>query len=139
MIQKNKKLKSGFASLMATVIICAVLLLMVTTMSFNGFYGRFNILDSELKEKSFALAEACVDTAILKISNKPNYNPSNEVVAVGPDNCTIVSITNSGTNIKTKAHFNNAYTSLRAVINSTTFSLESFEECPSLTASTTSC
>ncbi len=53
---------------MSAIVISVVLLIIVTTSSFTGFYGRFNILDTELKARSAATADACVSSALLKAS-----------------------------------------------------------------------
>lgn len=149
MIILNKKRNNGFIALISAIIISVILLLILTNLSLTGFYDRSNILDSELKERSSALAEACVDTAILKLANDISYIPSpafnfvtetgGEPVSINSDQCTIVSVDTSGSHIKTQAKFNNAYTNFRIIINTTTFAVQSWEECPNLTASTTAC
>lgn len=80
-----KNYKRGFIALFSVIIITSALLLMATTLSFSGFMGRFNILDSELKEKSNALAEACIDEAILRVYENINYTTSNQCISVGDD------------------------------------------------------
>ena len=77
-------------------------------LSFSGFFSRFNILDAENKEISSGLAEACVDSAIVKIASDWSYAPivGGESVPVGANNCNIVSVQISGASeeiIKTQA------------------------------------
>ena len=67
MIILNKKRNKGFVALMSAIIISVILLLIITNLSLTAFYSRSDVLDSELKDRSSALAEACVDTAILKL------------------------------------------------------------------------
>src|SRR3989344_2331312 len=57
----------GFIALISAVIISLVLMVVVFSVSTLAFFSRFNQLDSEYKEKSSALAESCVDLAILKL------------------------------------------------------------------------
>lgn len=124
------KKDAGFIALISAVIISVILLLIVTNLSLTGFYSRSNILDSELKERSSALAEACADTVILKLTNDPDYNPVNESVNVGADNCIIQSIV-SGIGQKTihiQANYKDYFTNLKIVINSADMSVVSWEE-----------
>lgn len=128
---KKRKIKnnSGFIALMSAIIISVILLLVATNLSLNGFYSRSDILDSELKNRSSALAEACADTAILKLTNNSSYNPVNEVVTVGTDSCVIQSVTGMNPKtILTQAIFHNSYTNLKIVVNTTNMSVTSWEE-----------
>ncbi len=121
MINQKIKNNTGFIALVSAVIISVVLLLVATNLSITSFYSRSNILDSELKEKSLALAEACADTAILKLVNNPNYNPINESVVVGGDNCIIQSV--AGTNpkiISVRTNYRNYITKLEISIDPAT-------------------
>ncbi len=127
---KNVKKNSGFIALMSAVIISVVLLLIVTNLSMTSFYNRFNILDTELKEKSVGIAEACIDKAILNLVKNSAYNPVDEVVSVGSDTCIIKSITTSGS-IKTilvKADLKNYITNLQVKVDDTSFDVISWEE-----------
>ena len=127
MIMKNYNKKNrGFVALITSVIISAVLLMVAINWSLTGFYARSNLLDFELKEMSYHLAEACVDTAILKIINNPNYNPANESVDINEYKCVIESIT--GNIIKTKADYRNYITNLEVEINPSDMSIVRFEE-----------
>ncbi len=130
-MNQSEKIKknTGFVALISAIIISVILLLIVTNVSLTGFYSRFNILDSELKERSLSLAEGCADTAILKLANNPSYSPTNEVVTIGADSCTIISITGSTTKtILTKADFKNYITKLQITINTTTLAVNSWDE-----------
>ncbi|OGI76052.1 hypothetical protein A3C67_00505 [Candidatus Nomurabacteria bacterium RIFCSPHIGHO2_02_FULL_42_19] len=126
---QKKENNSGFIALMSAIIISVVLLLLATNLSLIGFYGRFNILDSELKERSSTLAEACADTAILKLANNPGYNPANEPVNVGGDTCIIQSVT-GGDTIHLRADYKNYITNLKIAINPSDLSVVSWEEIP---------
>ena len=63
---------TGFIALMSAIIISVILLLVTTTLSLNGFYSRSNILDSEMKEKSAWLANACLEKARLILATNPS-------------------------------------------------------------------
>ena len=130
MIISYQKRNSGFVALISAIIISVILLLIATNLSLTGFYDRSNILDGELKERSSALAEACADTAILKLANNPGYT-GNEIITVsGSDTCNIQTI-NPNTDpiiIGTKAIFQNATTNLNIKVNKTDLSVVSWEE-----------
>jgi len=70
--------QQGFIALMTVVIVSFTLLLVTISMNFSGFSVRFNILDSESKERSNALADACIDYARLAIAIN-DYSPGTEV------------------------------------------------------------
>ncbi len=147
----NLQLESGFIALMSAIVISVMLLAITLALGFSGFFARFNVLDSESKERSSALAEACGDSAILKISQDGAYAPSpvfdfttqtgGESVSVDTDSCTIASVDSSGSQkiIKTQANFNKAYTNLRIVIDTTDFTIVSWDECANLTATVAFC
>ena len=121
-----KNTNRGFIALITSVIISAVLLLVATNLNLTGFYASSNLLDYELKEISFNLAEACVDTAILKIINNPAYSPANETINIEGNDCVIESIT--GNVIKTKANYKNYITHLEIELNLSDMSIIRFEE-----------
>ena|SRR3989338_10087446 len=124
----NLETQKGFIALMSAIIISVVLLLMITNLSLTGFYGRFNVLDSELKERSSALAEACVDTALLRIANDPTYPyPTNDPINVDGNDCIIESAT--GGNISTTANYKNYITNLKIEVDSD-LNVTRWEETP---------
>lgn len=124
MKNKNSKTQkqnaSGFMALMSAIIISVILLLIVTSLSSTSFYMQSNILDSELKERSSALAEACADSAILKLINDPSYNPSDESVTVGGDICVIKRIrdTEGRKVIEVRADYRSYITNLEVEVDS---------------------
>lgn len=121
-----KNTKQGFVALITSVVISAVLLLIATNLSLTGFYARSNLLDFELKEISFHLAEACVDTAILKIINNSAYSPADEIVTIEGNDCVIESVASNI--IKTKADYRNYITNLEVEINPSDMSITRLEE-----------
>lgn len=116
----------GFIALITAIIISAILLLLATNLSISGFYSRSNILDYELKEISFHLAEACIDQAISKRINNINYSPSPEIITIDNKECQIESV--HGNIIKTKSNYKNYITHLEVEIDPSDRSIVRFEE-----------
>ena len=134
--------EKGFIAITSAIIISVLLLAITLAITFSAYFARFNVLDSESKERSSALAEACSDAAVLEISGG-KYS-TNELLTIGPgsdDDCTIVSVGTSGSQniIKSRAVINQAYTNLRIGVDSTDFTIKSWDECTNLTAATNSC
>ncbi len=129
---KNRKIKknSGFVALMSAVIISVVLLLIATNLSLTSFYGRANILDFELKEKSYALVEACVDTALLRLANDPTYpHPVNDPINVDGNECIIENVMGAGPKIiNVMANYKNYITKLKVEVGLSDFSIDRWEE-----------
>ena len=112
--QATASSNGGYFALMAAIVISALLLALTFTVSFSGFFSRFNVLASESKEHSMALAEGCVDHAMLALSINPDYSPTNEVVKVGPEECVVESVEGTGGDkiIKTSGEFSQSRTNL---------------------------
>src|SRR5690348_11814933 len=88
----NARHNSGFIALTSAIIIAVLILAITLSLSFAGFFARFNVLDSESKERSFALAEACANNA--RVEAISGTYSANESISIGPgaaDNCTVVS------------------------------------------------
>ncbi len=129
--------KRGFIALLTTIIISFVLLTIVVAVSFMGFFGRFNILGSEAKERSSALAEACIQTAILKFSQDNSYN-GNDWIFVNNTSCFIcsgISAVSGGNRIRVQASSSDAYTNLEVIVTSLG-AIRSWEEKENFTGST---
>jgi len=94
MINQNN-IQEGFILLMSSIIISAVLVTVVLSVSFGGFVARFNILDSYNKESSLALAEACAEIAILSRVENSNYT-GDEYFTIGSEECRVRPITVPG-------------------------------------------
>ncbi len=121
---------SGFIALMSAILISIILLLIITNLSLTGFYSRSNILDFELKEKSFSLAEACADSALLKLVNDTDYIGGETIAVSGNDTCTIdlTSLSNPRTFITWASHDNAYFTKLKIIINAQSGTVISWEE-----------
>lgn len=122
---------NGFIALTSAIIIALLLMTVTFAISSTGFFGRSNVLDAELKERSLALAEACADTALLKLTQNINYS-GNENITIGNDICSIMPIETAGgqKTIKAKAIFQNAATNLKVVAQSSNLVVVSWEEVP---------
>ena len=128
---KRKKEKNGFIALMTAIVFSFVLMITAATLSQTSFFSRAEILDAEYKERSSALAEACVDTALLKLAVDPSYTGP-ETVSVGSDTCEIVSVTGLDT-IRTRAEFppgtnQAAATNLEVQVDASNLSVISWNE-----------
>ncbi len=126
----KKTLENGFMAITTVMILSVILLLVATSLSFSGFFTRYNILDNELKKVSTGIAEACVDQALLKLAIDSNY-PGGEIVNVSGNPCTIKNITVSGGGQKTinvKADYKHYVTNLSITINATTLQINHWQE-----------
>ncbi|NBV77610.1 hypothetical protein EBR66_05610 [bacterium] len=115
----------GFIALTAVVIISAVLLLMLFMLGVSSFFVHFDTLAMENRRISLALSEACVNAAILRVSQNGSYAPvsGGDCVSLGGTCggsnlqyvCKICSVTYAaGTaTVITRARYNGAYTNLQ--------------------------
>lgn len=128
------KSQRGYIALISVIIISAVLIIITFATSFGAFFARFNSLDGEFKKQSAALAEGCIDTALLQLARDPN-NTATETFTIGAGVCSIVSIQlNSPASgqvaIKSQAIVHNAVTNIAVVASRANLSLVSWEELP---------
>ena len=133
MMSKNiDKKPEGFIALITAIALSLILLVVTVTLNQSGFLTRSTLLDAEYKERSSALAEACIDTALLKLANDPSYLGPDLNIAVGSsDTCDIrpVITTGSQKTIQTRAIFQEAETNLEVVVD-TNLSIISWNELP---------
>ena len=127
-----EKKQSGFVALITAIILSLILIIITTTFNQTNFFTRGMLLDSEYKERSAALAEACVDVARLKLANDPAYTVSDLEVPIGGDKCFIKSVSPSGLTktIKTEAVFKGANTKLlvTVIVSPTNVSIDTWTE-----------
>lgn len=126
-MRKVKK-DSGFVALITAIILTAILLTITVTLNQTSFFTRGILLDSEYKERSAALAEACVDVARLKLANDLSYS-GNETVNISDSQCRIRPIASKV--IETTATSSQSVTNLRVIINPSDISVVSWNELPS--------
>lgn len=133
-LRTAKNSNGGFIALVSVLLISVVLLLMVTTLSLSGFIGRFSILNSELKKVSASLAEACANTAVLKLAENWNYT-GNETIVVNGNACAVFPVAAAGADpqiLKTQAVYRKSYTNLVITVHKTPFAIVSWQEVPNL-------
>jgi hypothetical protein len=126
----------GFIALISAVIISAVILVIGVTGGLTGFFGRSNILDSEFKNTSAAIAEACADQALLQLANSiTSYDVVGATLAVSGNPCTIGKMQNNiptagQRTFETTATYKNFTTSYKIAIQSSDVSVVSWQEIP---------
>lgn len=133
MTTKTKtKNSSGYVALLSALIISAALALIIITLGLVSYLDRANIAATHYKEKSRALAEACVNVALLKLVANSSY-AGNETITVASDTCKIVSVVPAGANavISAQAQFQNDYTDYRVTAATGTASIVGWEELQS--------
>jgi len=123
--------QKGFIALISAILISAALLLIASSLSFTSYYGRFNILDMELKLRSAALAEACADQSLLELTNNPAYT-GNATTTVSSDLCYISQITSFGTQrtFKARSMYKKYYTIYKITFETNGSRVLSWEEIP---------
>jgi len=75
------KRQQGYMALTSVIIMFAILVALILTLSLAGFFNRSNVLDGYFKERSLAAAEGCVEEALLRIADDSNY-PGDEDVEI---------------------------------------------------------
>ncbi|MBI4087503.1 MAG: hypothetical protein HY434_01590 [Candidatus Liptonbacteria bacterium] len=128
-ISYKLKARVGYIGIVSALIISAVVVLIMVAVGQISFLNRINISDTHLKKKSRALAEGCVDTALLKLASNASY-AGNETITVASDTCKIVSVVSSSTGkiISAQGKFLGAVTDVKATVDTNTFSIVGWEE-----------
>ncbi|MEK7569738.1 MAG: hypothetical protein AAB500_02525 [Patescibacteria group bacterium] len=121
----------GFIALFSVIIITLVLLVVAVSLNFTGFFSRFNIFDTEKKEQSSALAEACLEDARLELALNSTFTGGGGVT-LGTDTCSYE--VESGGEITISAQAGDAYTYYWAEVDTSDaeIPINSFKECKSL-------
>lgn len=132
----KKFYQGGYIALMSAIIISALLIVISVTLSFTGFFARFNILDAEFKNRSLGLAEACANAALLKLAEDSSFS-GNQTVAVGTDSCMIFGVATSAGKFvfKTQGIYpatgaKRAYSNIALQASAADLSIVSWEETP---------
>jgi len=121
--------RSGYIALVSALIISAVVFLVVFALGQASFFGRAGVADAVYKEQARALAEACVNVALLGLSEDDNY-AGDETIAVGGDYCEILPVENasSGRIIYAQGMFGGAYTNFKVTLATATVDIIKWEE-----------
>lgn len=98
-----------------------------------GYFGRSNILTSELKDIGFSLAEGCAEKALLKYAENNTY-AGNENITIDTRQCSILPIETSGSDriLKTKVVVESTTSNIKVVFNGTDMTIVSWEELSNL-------
>lgn len=112
-----KNANGGYIALMATIIISVILLVMAAQEASSGWYARYNILGTEAKEQSSALAEGCADQALAMLITDPDYRGNAPITTAG-GTCHVFDVTLNTplvgfVTIATQAEVRDAYTNLQ--------------------------
>lgn len=116
---------------MSAIIISSILMVIVIGGNLTTLFTRFNILDSELKERSEALADSCIDSLLLEIANDQTYAGPKTVTVEGASTCQIQAATNPTGNPRIfpiRASFQNSYTDIFVTVDIDTLALTSIKE-----------
>ena len=123
----------GYIALISAIIIAAILVVISVSLSITGFLSRFDVVETEYKARSSALAEGCVNQALLNLAQGIN-GIATGTVPIGTDSCTIISVVTAAgqITIQTKGSYQEAVTNLQVVVNDWDFSIISWQEMPTL-------
>lgn len=116
----------GFVALISAIVMSAVLMAFMASVGTASFYARFDALGIENKRESIALAESCVDTALLALATSTDpthYDPSGRAITIGTDaqgnamTCTIKDVVQAGGDVTISAYASsgNSFGSVSAV------------------------
>ncbi|MBI4129006.1 MAG: hypothetical protein HY460_03040 [Parcubacteria group bacterium] len=121
--------REGYIAATAAAMIAVLVTVIVAAVGFIAYLGRGNIAGSYYKERSRALAEACVNVALLALAGDPAY-AGGETKAVDSDTCEIKAITVQGNTklLEASAGFAGARTVFRVSVDANDLSLVGWEE-----------
>ena len=123
------KSSGGYVAVTAAVIIGILLTVMVLALSLVSFVSRANVSSAYYKERSRALAGACLEIALLKLAQNGSYG-GGEIVSVGSDSCQIFPIVVQSAQkiIKSQGQFQKTVTNLQVEVDGDDLSLISWDE-----------
>lgn len=123
------KQSAGYIALTSAIITSILIMIIVFALGGAAILNRSDILDATHKEGSLALAEACVEVALLKLAENPNYL-GNETLVVGEDQCQILLLETQGNEkiIKTEANLGGAVSHIKVSAESQNLDINSWEE-----------
>ena len=114
---KTSTNQQGYVALTSVIFMSLLLVTITVVLSIINYYSRYNILESEFKERSVAQAESCIDKAV--------YNVLTGVVVTYPKTysdlgCTVESAVSAGSNfnVLVTGDYQNSKTKLQVQLNS---------------------
>jgi hypothetical protein len=130
----------GFIALITAILLGIIIMVIAITLSTTSYFTRGQVLDAEYKERSRALAESCINVALLRIAANPT-SPATGTVTIGSDSCAIASITGtptSGYSISANASFPSVaipgktytYLQIQTGTYAANLSITAWKECP---------
>ncbi|MDE1970768.1 MAG: hypothetical protein KGI50_04325 [Patescibacteria group bacterium] len=121
--------------LISVIFVVLILSALVFSVNYGGYLVRMNVLRTTSKEESTALANACVEHALLNLALASSTYQGNQTVAVGSSTCQIFPIqSQSGEKIiTTKGVSGSNVTNMKVSVQfNPNLSLVAWEEIPSL-------
>ena len=134
----TKTTPRGFIALMSALIISSVMLLIATGGSLAGFYTRVTSVTVENKERSFFLADTCVQQTLLSLAGSPSYSGNATTTVSGSMDgaCYTGSVTKTGTapndsyQFRVRSYYMDAYSSIAVTAKVSDLSITSYTETP---------
>jgi len=122
----------GYIAITSSIIITILILAVVITTSTTGYFARFDILGSLSKDSASAVSEGCIDTALLELALDIDYAGAT-TTSIENNTCEILAIETSGDEktIKAKAIDGDVVTNMKVVLNTTDFTIVSWDEVES--------
>lgn len=127
------RFRDGYIAMTSAIIISMLVMAIVFAVSMTGYFSRANIMTSEFKDLSLALAEGCAEKALLKYAEDNSY-AGNENISIDSYECTILPVETSGSNkiIKMKATVQNATSNIKVTFDANNMTIISWEELSNL-------
>ena len=103
----------GFIALISTIIIAAILFAVMGSTEYASFYARSDALGSENERAALALAESCINIALLALATSTDpadYDPTDQIFVVDSDSrgmprtCSIASVAHAGSEVTVNAY-----------------------------------
>jgi len=125
-------MNKGYIAITSAIIISAMLMAVVFSVSASGFFRRANVVGALLKAESRALADACASKALLGLSENRAY-AGNETITLGAGNCAILPISGDGGDyvIKTSSSLRGTITNLKIKARGSDLAVLSWKEVAS--------
>lgn len=122
----------GYVAITSAIIMGVVILVIIMTIGLGSFLNRSDISSAHYKGRSRALAEACIETARLKLAQNGSYG-GDEIISVASDTCRIISVVPAGGQkiISTQSQYQGSFTNLRVTVNAGNLSVVGWEELKS--------